>query len=336
MNQPQDRQPPASSPDTLFPDFYQNPVVQILADQPRWTVSDSNKMPIDMRELIDHGRLRGAWDISEECLVTLGELTRELPDAANNAFYLRAQSDGVLVLDIEKTCPPDIAAELLGMSESLYGELSMSGRGYHLLLPLPPNFWDYPLATGKKVLKEEHGYYEILLDHWVTFTRAEIPFERYMDPSGDGVLPEAPAWADLYAGLAALAVDTPKAELDITADKPEIPMENEIVELVTRLPHKRELEKFHGDYSRWEFAILGVLYNRLSAVLVAFRDVVDHPYSESDQAWLLYTAAVQVIPEREKHQEYRNDMPLLMNAAVSLIARRTAEEQAKADKEAGA
>lgn len=325
MTQPQDQHLSEPSAESLFPNFYENSAIRMLAGQSRWTVSDSDKMPIDMRELIANGRIRGAWEISEECLLSLDELTAALPNAANNAFYLQAQNDGLLVLDIEKTCPPEIAAKLLGMSETIHSELSMSGRGYHLVLPLPQNFWDYPLATAKKVLREEHGWYEILLDHWVTFTRVEIPDERYLDPSGDGVLPEAPEWADLYAELASKAVETPTVELDITAEKPEIPREEKIIELMTRLPHKRDLEKFHGDYSRWEFAIMGVLYNRLTAILVAIKDVVDHPYDDSDRAWLLYTAATKVIPEREKHSEYRNEMPLLMNAAVSLIARRGAD-----------
>lgn len=323
MNQP-DSKYPVIDPDALFPEFYTNPVVQLLADHPRWTVSDKDKMPIDMRQLMNEGRIWGAREISDTCLVTLGELKDFLPNAANNAFYLQAQTDGLLVLDIEKTCPPEIAAELLGMSEALYSELSMSGRGYHLVLPLPTNFWDYPLATGKKVLREEHGWYEILLDHWVTFTRNDVPEDRYLYPGNDGVLPEAPAWADLYAGLAELAVETPSVELDINAEKPEIPREAQIIELMTRQPHGRKLEKFHGDFSRWEFSILGVLYNRLLAILVAVRDVVDHPYDESDQVWLVFLAAQQVIPAREKHEEYRNEMPLLMNAAVSLIARRAA------------
>lgn len=322
MNQPKTEYP-VIDPDALFPAFYTNPSVQMLAGHSRWTVSDKDKTPINTRELMTTGRIWGAHEISDSCLVTLPELKGFLPNATNNAFYLKAQTDGLLVLDIEKTCPPEIAAQLLGISETLYSELSMSGRGYHLLLPLPSNFWDFPIATGKKVLKEEHGYYEILLDHWVTFTRNEIPADRYVCDA-DGVMPDAPLWEELYAELAKLAVEAPTADLDIALDKPEIPREEQILELMTRYPHERELQKFHGDHSRWEFSILGVLYNRLSAILPAVKDVVEHPYDESDQTWLLYLAAEKMIPHRDKHDEERNGMPLLMNAAVSLIARRAA------------
>lgn len=326
------QEPPAITAEVLFPDFYANPTIQLLAGEVRWSVSDNDKMPIDIRELMDTGRLWGAREISDTCLVTLGELTEALPTAANNAFYLRAQTDGLLVLDIEKTCPAEIAAELLGISETLYSELSMSGRGYHIVLPLPTNFWDYPIATSKRVLREEHGYYEILLDHWVTFTRTEVPMNRYAGPDEDE-LPQAPEWDDLYASLAVLAVETPTVELDITIEKPVIPKEEKIIDLMTRQPHKRDLAKFHNDYSRWEFSILGVLYNRLRAILVAVRDDVDHPFDEGDQAWLVYTAAQKVIPHRDKHDEYRNEMPLLMNATVALIARRTAENATKTEEQ---
>lgn len=324
MKQPEETQYPKIDPDALFPEFYTNESVQLLADRPRWTVSDKDKTPINLRELMNSGRLWGAHEISETCLVTLDELKGFLPNATNNAFYLQAQTDGLVVLDIEKTCPPDIAAELLGISETLYSELSMSGKGYHLLLPLPPNFWDYPVATGKKVLREEHGWYEILLAHWVTFTRTPVPAERYAGPDQDE-LPRPADWAELYAGLAEKAVEAATVELDISVEKPEIPREAQILELMTRQPHKRELSKFHGDHSRWEFSILGVLYNRLAAILVAVKDVVDHPYDEGDQAWLLYLAAEKVIPPRDKHEEYRNGMPLLLNAAVSLVGRRSAD-----------
>jgi len=340
MNQPP--QDPQQSdyvydPDALFPDFYTNTAVQLLAGHPRWSVSGrlgddptkDAKAPIDMRALMNHGRIRGAWEISDNCLVSLEELKTFLPNAANNAFYLQAQTDGLLVLDIEKTCPPEIAAPLLGMTETMYSELSMSGKGYHLVMPLPSNFWDYPIAVGKKVLREEHGYYEILLDHWCTFTRNPIPDERYVTPEGE--LPEAPTWAEFYAGLAELAVESPTSELDITAEKPVIPREDQILDLMTRQKPKRDLASFHGDYSRWEFSILGALYNRLATILVAVRSVVDHPYDENDQAWLIYLAGQQLIPARDKHEEYRNGMPLLLNAAVSLVGRRAAARNGAED-----
>lgn len=312
----------------MFPAFYENPVINMLAQQTKWTVSDSDKMPIDMREYVSTGRLWGASQISDQCLMTLAELTHTIPNAANNAYHLQAQFDGYLIVDIEKTCPPQIAAELLGMAGSLYNELSMSGKGYHMIMPLPANFNDYPLATAKRVLREENGHYEILLEHWITFTRKPIPDERYFGQSED-TLPEAPLWEDFYASLAQKAVETVSMDINFDGDKPDIPAEDRIMELILRIPPKKALADFGNDFSRWEFSIMGVLYNRLTEILKAVEDVVDHVYDENDRVWLLYGAVVKTLPHREKHDGYRNGMPILLNNCVALVAQRMAQQQQK-------
>lgn len=316
------------SAQALFPDFYANPSIQLLANRSKWTVSDNEKVPIDIREYEFTQNLWGAKFINETCLATLPELTHILPNAANNAYYLQAHSDGFMVLDIEKTCPPEIAAELIGMTEALYSELSMSGKGYHLLMPLPSNFHDFPLAAGKKVLKEKHGHYEILMDHWVTFTREEIPDERYLIDE-NGAFPDTPFWDDFYATLASQAKEVLTKDLDVDLNRPVIPSQDTIIELMTRLPHNKTLEGYENDCSRWEFAIIGYLYNKLAAILVAIHDINQHDYTENEQVWLLYAAAQKVIPHRPKHDGYRNDMPVLMSMAATLISQRLAEKEKK-------
>lgn len=329
-------------------EFYSNPVIQAISGVPRWTVSDSDKVPINMRELMRTGRIWGAHETTEECLVDLPELTEFLPNAANHAYYLRAQTDGFLVLDIEKTCPPEIAAELLRLP-SLYSELSMSGKGHHLIMPLPTNFWDFPIATAKKKLQEKHGWYEILLDHWVTFTRKVEPTAP---PAYDLVLAEtlsaenlavntSPAstitpetdlspWEALYASLAELAVETPSVEFNIDGSRPDVPRIDQIIDLMTRRDLEKTLEDFHGDHSRFEFSALGILYNRLAPILVAVRSAEpDAVYDEPVKAWLIYEAATRVLPYRDKHDEARNGLPLLLNAATDLVARRVADEISK-------
>lgn len=315
-----------NSPRDVFPVFYANPAVQDLAHAERWTVSarlpgrETRKAPINARALLEQGRISGAYRTDEECLVALDRLTEEIPDAANTAFYLNAQVDGYAVLDIEPSCPPEISAELLKIP-SLYAEESMSGRGYHLLLPLPANFWNFPIATSKKVLKEKHGYYEILLEHWVTFTRRDI-----VTPT-----PQPGAWEALYEQLASQAVATASAELDVSLDKPEIVREGQILSVMTAKPLEKSVEDFHGDHSRFEFSTMGTLYNKLRLVLLAVQDAEPNAiYGETEQSWLLYEAARALLPHRDKHDEERNGMPLLLNTAVSLIARRLADEQVQA------
>jgi len=307
-------------PRAVFPDFYGNPIISAIADLPRWTVSDSAKAPINVRELLfGEGRLWGAHEVSEHCLVTLDEMVTHLPTAANSAFYLRAQTDGFLVLDIEKTCPPETARRLLALP-SLYSELSMSGRGYHKIMPLPANFWDFPVATNKKVLQAPKGHFEILLDHWVTFTRSPVP--AALQPAIDY---RPGLWEEVYADLAKAAVETPTVEFDIDGARPEIARREQIIDLMTRRPLDKSLEDFHGDHSRFEFSTLGVLFNRLTTILVAINANHGTEYDEASMSWLLYEAASEMLPPRDKHEEARNGMPLLLNAAVAMVSRRIAD-----------
>ncbi|MFD2794631.1 hypothetical protein ACFS27_13825 [Promicromonospora vindobonensis] len=334
-----------ADPYAWFPQFYANPAIRALADASRWTISGqigdddpeghdkppTHKAPIDIRHLLDFGRLRGAWAKDQSCLVTLGELTRAIPDAANNAFYLQAQTDGLLVLDIEPDCPPEVATDLLRLPGTLYSELSMSGKGFHLLAALPENFHDFPNAATKRVLREEHGWYELLLDHWATFTRHSVP-ERIIAHANSAT--ESAAFAsyeDLYAELALKARESAAgsaSDIDTDEAMPEIPYAQEIVEqtLATARHQLRAPEDFDHDLSRWEFSVLASLHGWMRTQLRAY-NALGIEYSVGDVAWLLYRAAVEIIPPRPKHSQRRNGRPFLLDRAAALVADREASAQ---------
>lgn len=332
--------PDELDPRAAFPAFYANTAIQALAHEFRWTVSGqigeddpedpskraTRKAPVDLRHLLDGGVLRGAWALDDTCLVSLGELTDCFPMAANAAFYLRARTDGLMVIDIEPTCPAEVAATILNLPGVVYSELSMSGNGYHLIAPLPRNFHDFPAATGKKVLKQKDGWYEVLLEHWVTFTRQPVPATRRAGPAG----PAGPAAtfenvADLYASLASLATDTvavSAAAVELSATMPQIPDSTAIIRhvLSKSTPALRTPEEFGNDYSRWEFSVLSRLYIRMLPELSTYGQKNATSYTDSDRAWLLYTTALEVIPLRHKHLERRNGRPFLLDRAATLIA----------------
>jgi len=322
-------------PRAAFPHFYANPGVLALADTPRWTVSgqigddlSKRKAPVDIRELLATGRLRGAWAADETCLLTLDELTTAVPVAANCAFHLRAQIDTAMLIDIEKTCPPAIAAGLLGLpvEEILYSELSMSGKGYHLLTRTPANFWDFPNAATRTVLREEHGWYEILLEHWITFTRQPVP-AGVPDPVLRAQVPAGHRFAsvaELYARLAQRAPEQSASSRSITlrSQTPLIDHADRIVDLALEGFRPKSPAQFNGDLSRWEFSVLAGLYSRLLPVIAEHADTTGHGYSFSDQAWLLYQAATRILPHRSKHDETRNGRAFLLDRAAALIAQR--------------
>lgn len=327
-----------------FPQFYDNPAIRALATARRWTVSGkigdlestgdapapTNKSPIDLRELIDHGRVRGAWNVGPACLTDLDELTRALPRASNAAFYLQAQTDGLVVIDIEPDCPPGIAADLLRLPGILYSELSMSGRGFHLVTPVPANLHDFPVAADKRVLREKHGWYEILLDHWVTFTRVPVP-DHTVDHGG--AVPRSPRLAtveELYAELAAQARENTgvsSTAIRTASQTPDIPHADDIVErtLTSARDRLRSHNDFDHDMSRWEFSVLGTLYRWMQVPLRTYA-TLGVQYSVSDKAWLLYRAALGIIPARPKHNQLRNGRPFLLDRAAALVADRDAAE----------
>jgi hypothetical protein len=278
-----------------------------------------------MRALLDSGRVRGAWAADENCLVTLDELTQRLPAAANAAFYLRAQTDGLLVIDIEPGCPAEISANLLALPGILYAEKSLSGRGYHLVTGLPEDFYEHGVAASKRVLREGHGWYELLLDHWVTFTREPIS-EEAMTRARNTDRAAAPFASvdDLYASLAetARAATAMSTEVNTSAAVPEITGSRDIVErtIAGAAPRFKTLEQFGGDNSRFEFSVLGVLHCEMRRHLVRFGFVNRVTFSQDDQTWLLYQAALQALPGRPKHNELRNGRPFLLDRAAAMIA----------------
>lgn len=322
----------AIDPRACFPEFYGNSATATLAGAARWTVSgrlgeeSKGKAPVDMRHLLDTGgRVRGAWARDEQCLVTLDELTEQLPTAANAAFYLQAATDGLIVIDIEPSCPVEISAQLLALPETIYSEVSMSGCGYHLIVPLPENFYDHNAAAGKKVLRQEHGYYEILLEHWCTFTRRPISEDVWERARAvDETEERYSSTAALYASLARSAKVTQAVSTEVrtAVEAPEIAGGEEIV---SRTLYKAEsrlksLDDFENDTSRWEFSVLGTLHREMQRHLVVIGFLKKTSFSDGDVAWLLYEAVQQVLPPRSKHRERRNGRPFLLDRSAAMVA----------------
>lgn len=297
-----------------FPDFYQNEFVQSIKDNPRWTVSDNTKKPIDMYELIYNRRIFGATTLrGHSPYLTLDELCRALPNAANNTYALDAIVDKFVVLDIEPKCPDPIKKELLKMPY-LYGEISMSGKGYHLVFPLPSCIKEYPIAQTKIVMKEEHGYYEILMSHNVTFTRNVIPES---EKTGDFVT--------LFKTMAAAQKEKVKAEIDVSAEAghlEEIPVIDDILQLLHKQEYQRTLDDFYGDNSKYEYCRMDFLYYKLEIILkVTFIQECGHKFTDNEKAWILYTVATDDFNYRPKHDETRNGLPWLLYLAREVIAK---------------
>lgn len=296
-----------------FPEFYENEFIKAIAPNEKWTVSDKNKVPIDMYALINEEKIWGmSLDRGYNPFVDLKTLNEILPNAANNAYYLDALSDGFVILDIEPICPDAIKNELIKMPY-VYGETSMSGKGYHLAFPLPDLIKKYPAAINKLALKHENKYFEILMNHMVTFTRNVLPARSPEYKLSD--------FENIFELLASKATETIISNVDIKIedmDTDNIPYFDNIMNVLENQTYGKIAEDFGNDLSRYEFGCIG-FYSKLLSRLLPDSKYKDHTYTDEEKALILYSIATKKIPHRDKHESVRNGMPWLLYLATKQI-----------------
>lgn len=296
-----------------YQDFYNHPFIASIADREQWTISDNNKRPLDMFQLLYRHRVRGAEFFDRKSCVSLPQLASSIQNPANFAYALDALNDKFIVLDIEPACPDKLKQELLKLPY-IYGEVSLSGQGYHLIFPLPDYIDEYPIAKNKIVMKEQHKYYEILLCHWCTFTGKIIP------PSACTNDFEA-----FFRNLAAEQKESHRSDFNVEDIEPkDIPFKDNIVNTLLKTKFKKSLNDapYYGDISRYEYGHIGFLYYKLKHILnVPFIKKSKHKYTESEKAWLLYLAAKERIEYRDKHDTQRGNLPWLLYLSQEIIAK---------------
>ncbi|PZU04574.1 MAG: hypothetical protein DI630_00165 [Gordonia sp. (in: high G+C Gram-positive bacteria)] len=354
--------PPHVDPVSAFPEFYTNTRIRSrLALQRLWTVSDFEKRPVDIVAALDtspvcprcnqpecndvHGARVSDADTQ---LLTLDELTAALPTASNVATHLDSRSSGLIVLDIEPECPTEVADQLLRLvtgntaspqPSALYSEVSGSGRGYHLVMPTPTNIAYFPRAAHAVKLQHPQRWYEVLLYHWITFSRTPIPPERLqaatLQPTGEmltweGVFgqlvemaPGGGAAGDRAHGQFDQALAYAGADLELTAM--EIEVAQTVIDHLSQEPTKDLHDDFGGDTSRWEMSrlvrIAAIADNKLHIRQSINRLTSAFAHTpEQDQHQLLrvvHHVARETLPPRAKHDERR--------AGASYLLKRCAE-----------
>lgn len=333
------------------PAFYCNGAIEALSDKPKWTIStnppkdaasDVRKMPVNLDALTNTGQVFGASPYKPETMDTLPMSVERLAAISggglpqNHAYFLESSSDGCVVVDIEPECPPEVAAQLLSMPEALYIEESMSGKGYHIIMPLPPSWGDYPTARIKPALRNKKGWYELLLWHWCTFTRKTV------DPP-QGIKP-AP-WDKVFTQLAKECVENaPKinhGNYDVETPEdldPALRKAEENAQLYSlqrydvyrRSENAKELEDFDDDHSRFEYSRLTILARMATSQV--FRQLVFALDGSLADAWAMgvspesvFRVAAkciqtgEILPWRQKHNEVREGMPFLLWRLSTII-----------------
>lgn len=294
--------------------FIQNEFIQSIAENTRWTVSTSKKKPIDMNVLRRQGRIVGATFKDGNCpLVDLYDVRNIIPNATNATYRLNQSLDDFVVLDIEPKCPPEIRDNLLTLPY-IYGELSMSGKGFHLVFPKPQTNYE-EILMSKPAIQEERGYYEILLTHYVTFTG------MILKPTEQCKFQDITKFYELFDNLA----KTKKLSINKEMDTSNIPKLDHIacgktiVETLKRATYEKTYEDFHN-HSVYEFGVIGFYMHNLDLILSTTK-YSKLKYSDQEKLRIIYTIVSDVIPHREKHDELRNGMPMLMYSCMRALTR---------------
>ncbi len=300
--------------------FVANTTIQTLMPRERWTVVTNKKKPIDMYSYLLHGRLEGAKWQDEYSLVTLEKLYQTFPTATNYTYFLDALMDGIVILDIEPTCPQELKEKMLRMDNILYAETSMSGKGVHLVFKLPKHILKkYPDAQGKIVFKDkEHGYYEILLSHYISFTGNLIEL-----PEKDDTQTDVMVFEELFERMASeqrVAQRLSDEELDEIAE----PETEYCAMLLEKLKtcgvyYENRPNIPRHDMSGYEYGFACHMYRQLYQLCNISYVKAEHTYTKSEMAWLIYEATKEVLPFRAKHEEYRNGLPWLLHVITSVL-----------------
>lgn len=308
--------------------FLENPLIQALGSEEAWSISDKDKRPLDIFELETYHRVIGCRPDMAGSVVTLDHLLRLVPAPPNLAFFLNADVQGYVCLDVEKTCDEDLKRRFLAMP-FVYGETSLSGKGLHLWFPMPSNIGNYPDVRHKIKLREQRGNYELLMrSHWVTFTG------NMVDPPPAPTDAEALTIEGVYAELARHAPKSPaaivNAACDSCADISQIPDIDYIMDLLlNRNPFEKMPEDFPDDnnaarcdMSRYEYAYISSRYRLLRMILKLSRiEGNGHVYTIDERWAILLECAVSFLDHREKHDQMRCGMPYLVYNTRSILMR---------------
>jgi hypothetical protein len=312
-----------------------HPAIAPLAGLPRWTFSDPNKRPIDMVALRDQHRVFGAKFRDKRCLVPAREVWEILSahgvvELTNLAFFLDAQRDGLAVVDIEPDCDP-LARRTLERLPACYREVSMSSRGLHLLMPLPPNVG---LETFNRVkLKSPTDRWEVLLHQFCTFTgrQVEAPSVDLIDTGTDTDWQRV--WSDLEATLRPMSSHARDGGVGLgegygptTVGDLDLANLDALLKANARLKHiaSRDVSYYNGDHSKREFAFICTALEFLDQHVERRRRFKsDSAIGVEDRIALVERAFVFHIPHREKHNEIRADGSFIQRRVRWVLERKT-------------
>ncbi|WP_145142159.1 hypothetical protein [Paenibacillus sp. Y412MC10] len=326
--------------------FSQNPLISKLSTDPNWTVSDDKKRPVNAKVLLETYELFNAKldEHKEWPLVTLPELDADKNlDCVNRAYRLRARENRVIAIDVEPIAPNWMKHQVLNFPAH-YTELSKNG-GVHALILVPEYLinddnrylFDDLSVFKEPVPKDKNGkdlrpaFFEVIFnDHYLTFTKRMLTEKPCPDYENN------PAAQQFLLSFLTNILDMDqkkKAEREVVRqyridmidreldEKKQADirsfLEMDIFDIARAKSTERKVQDFAGDASRYEMSVAnGIAYYVIRNHEIALdtnssRELAES-LSEKDLAYAIYLMLKDTVPYREKHDEYRNDIPWLL------------------------
>lgn len=292
-------------------DFINNIAIKQLASRPFWTIN-KEKMPVDFYAFKNTGKIYGAT--GPESLATLYEIldffmnldTPMLPSTF--VYSLDCKRDNIVILDIESKCPENIKQKFFSQLPFCYADVSMSGKGMHMMFPCP----ELDEITEKKiVMKEEHGYYEILLNHYCSFTLNTIYTEKGRWKNQNEFLN---IWNELKSKQKICTIQAIDFDKNFKIDKKRIEPVVTAVASNMKVRILKTPSDYENDYSRYEYAMTCVVKNALE-ILLGMPLFASLNITFEEKLYIIYLTVKDIVPYRPKHDEIRDDMPWLIYLA---------------------
>lgn len=323
-------------------------IIQKIADDNRWTISDKKKRPVDAKHLLETYEVRHARIYDEPYpLVSLHELNADENLAeTNRAYRLQAQHNNIIVIDIEPKASKELREFAMDFPAHLT-EISTNG-GVHLFIEIPEKAItpENKYLLESTVIKSPDDTFEIIAnDHYITFTKKFVldkpaadyhnnleHFDRLQNFLNNIVEMDKEAQEERELKKQ-IAIDFDDS--DLNTDLIEKLMESKsFVNFMERQSEKTPMD-FNNDLSRYEGSVAtacsGHVYRFASSL--DNTQVLKHTFAdmtENDWIYTAYLMTKHIVPEREKHTEIRDGLPwLLYNAQSGWTFIRAKEENKK-------
>lgn len=327
----------------VHPDiFIKNPLINSIAGECRWTVSNTDKIPVNAKALIETGDIFNAKFTGENPLVDLRTLDKEENlIAVNRAYRLQARHNNIITVDVEPCAPESLKAFAFDFPAH-YTELSLNG-GVHLTIKVPDSLitnknrymfenlsvFKEPIPDGEK----RNAHYEVLFnDHFITFTKRMVnkPVANYNN--------DDEAYKKLEKFLNHIAkLDKDKKEMRERAKEYSIEMVEETIDdeslkninaFLNIKPFDTAKEKagkidlcdFGEDHSRYEMSLANSLasftlrYHAMAVKTIEYRQITKD-LGPQELTYAIYKLLEEMIPHRDKHDEFREELPWLLYTA---------------------